>query len=77
MPTRAFILIEAQVGRVRAVCDALRSIEGIRFADAVTGNFDIIVLVEGTNMAAIAELVTAKMQSVRGVLHTITCVAAD
>ena len=56
--------------------DALRSIEGIRSADGVTGNFDVIALVEAVDMAAMAELVTGKIQGVRGVMRTITCVAA-
>jgi DNA-binding Lrp family transcriptional regulator len=50
--------------------------EGIRSADAVTGNFDIIALVEAGDMAAMAELVTSRIQGVRGVMRTITCVAA-
>ena len=76
MSSRAFILIETQVGRVHAVRDSLRSMEGIKSADAVTGNFDVIALVEASDMAAMAELVTGKIQGVRGVLRTITCVAA-
>ena len=56
--------------------DALRSMEGIRSADGVTGNFDVIALVEAADMAGMAELVTGKIQAVRGVLRTITCVAA-
>ena len=61
---------------MQAVRDALRSMEGIRSADGVTGNFDVIALVEAADMAAMAELVTGKIQGVRGVLRTITCVAA-
>jgi DNA-binding Lrp family transcriptional regulator len=76
VPTRAFILIETQVGKVQVVRDALRSMEGIRSADTVTGNFDIIALVEAADMASMAELVTGQIQGVRGVMRTITCVAA-
>ena len=76
MPTRAFILVETQVGRAPQVVQELRSMDGITSADIVTGNFDIIVLVEASNMAAMAELITGRVQSIRGVLRTITCVAA-
>ena len=62
---------------MQTVCDSLRSMEGIRSADAVTGNFDVIALVEAADMAAMAELVTGKIQGVRGVMRTITCVAAS
>ena len=76
MPTRAFILIESQVGRANQVVQALRSLPGILSADVVTGSFDVIALIEVDSMVAMAELVTGQMQSIRGVLRTITCVAA-
>ena len=76
MRTRAYILIEAQVGRVQQVAEAIRALEGIESADVVTGNFDIIALVEAPDMATVAELVTSRVQGTRGVMRTITCVAA-
>ena len=76
MPTRAFILVETQVGRANQVVQALRALPGVMSADVVTGTFDVIALIEVDNMAAMAELVTGQMQGIRGVLRTITCVAA-
>ena len=76
MPTRAFILIETQVGRANQVVQALRSLPGVISAHVVTGSFDVIALIEVDTMGAMAELVTGQMQSIRGVLRTITCVAA-
>ena len=69
MPTRAFILIETQVGRANQVVEALRSLPGVM-------NADVIVLIEVDSMGAMADLVTGQMQSIRGVLRTITCVVA-
>ena len=76
MPTRAFILIETQVGRANQVVRALRSLPRVMSADVVTGSFDVIALIEVDTMGAMAELVTGQMQGIRGVLRTITCVAA-
>ena len=76
MPTRAFILIETQVGRANQVVQALRSLPGVVSADVVTGSFDVIALIEVNTMGAMADLVTGQMQGIRGVLRTITCVAA-
>ena len=76
MVTRAFVLIETQVGKSRQVAESLRSIEGIKSADVITGNFDVIILVEAPNMLTMADLVTGGVQGVNGVLRTITCVAA-
>ena len=76
MPTRAFILIETQVGRVKQVALDLRALEGVRDADVITGSFDVIAVVEIADMAAMADLVTSRIQGIRGVLRTITCVVA-
>ena len=76
MGTSAYILIEVQVGRVVEVVRMLRQLEGVRSADAITGPFDAIALIEAPNMAAVADLVTGQVQSIRGVLKTITCVTA-
>ena len=76
MTTRAFILIETRVGKAKQVIQALRLVVGVRSADVVTGTFDIIALIEATDMAAVADLVTGQVQGIDGVLRTITCVAA-
>jgi len=76
MPTKAFILIEVQVGRANHVADALRFLPQVTTADVVTGTFDIIASIEVADMAAMADLVTSQMQSIRGVIKTITCVTA-
>ncbi len=76
MKTRAFILIETEVGMSQQVVDTLRSMNGILSADVVTGLFDVIALIETADMTAMAEIVTGQAQGVRGVKHTITCVAA-
>jgi len=74
--TRAYILIETQVGRAKQVALELRSFQGVLSADVVTGTFDIIALIEASDMSAMADLVTGQAQGIRGVLRTITCVAA-
>ena len=76
METRAFILIETQVGRSNRVAQELRTIPGVVSADPVTGTIDVIALIEANSISAMAELVTSHIQGVRGVIRTITCVAA-
>ena len=76
MPTKAYILIEAQVGLAQQAVVSLRALAGVSSANVITGSYDIIVLVEAADMSAMAELVTGKIQGVTGVLRTITCVAA-
>ena len=56
MATRAFILIETQVGRAKQVALGLRALEGVISADVITGPFDIIALIEASDMSAMADL---------------------
>ena len=76
LPTKAFILIEAKVGMVQQVVRSLRALNGVASADVITGNYDVIVLVDAADMSAMADLVTGRIQGVPGVLRTITCVVA-
>lgn len=76
MTTKAFILIETQVGRVKEVTSELRRLEGVVSCDVITGPFDVIALIESDDMASVADLVTGQVQGVHGVIRTITCVAA-
>ena len=76
MATRVFILIETQVGKVRDVVTELRTYTGIKTVDAITGPYDVIAQIEAEDMGAVADLVTGKVQGIRGVMRTITCVTA-
>ena len=76
MATRAFILIETQVGKGRDVVTELRTYADVETVDAITGPYDVIALIESADMGAMADLVTGKVQGIRGVMRTITCVTA-
>ena len=76
MAARAYILIETQVGKSPDVAAALRALPGVPSVDVITGDFDIIALVEAADMVSMADLVTGQVQSISGVTRTITCVAA-
>ena len=76
MVARAYILIETQVGKSRDVLAALQVLPNVPSVDIITGEFDMIALVEAPDMVAMADLVTGLVQSTPGVTRTITCVAA-
>jgi len=69
----AYVLIQVQVGRSAEVADAVGKIPGIRFAEVVTGPYDIVVRVEATEIDGLGRLVVAKVQAVAGVTRTLTC----
>lgn len=54
--------------------EKISRIEGVKMAHAVTGPFDVIAYAEVANLAALSDLVLAKIQTVKGVEKTQTAV---
>ena len=75
MATKAYLLVETAVGKTRDVASTLRDLEGIETVDVVTGPYDIIAVIAGTDMSIVGNLVTEKIHIVQGVVRTVTCVA--
>ena len=75
MSSRAFILVETEVGKIREVAEALRNLGGIVSVDMVTGPYDVIAVVDAPDMNAMGTVVTEKVHTISGVVRTVTCVA--
>ncbi len=75
MVTRAYVLIETAVGKTKEALESLRQMQGVKQADGVTGEFDIVVVVEGENLSAIGELITGKIHMMNGIQRTTTYVS--
>jgi len=77
MATKAYILIEAQVGKVRQVVETIRKSEGVVSVDSVTGPYDIVAIVEGETTEDIGALLTTKVHRIDGISRTVTCLAVQ
>ncbi|MDP6347454.1 MAG: Lrp/AsnC ligand binding domain-containing protein [Dehalococcoidia bacterium] len=75
MATKAYILIEASVGKTRDVVAAFKALDGVKSVDPVTGPYDVILTVEGKDLNTVGELVTGKIHPIAGVTRTVTCLA--
>lgn len=73
MKACAYILISVSVGKARQVFESLNGIEEITQADAVSGPYDIIARIEAFDFNAIGKLILDKIQTIDGVVDTITC----
>ncbi len=73
MSRKAFLLIQAEVGKTNKVIATLKGIEGVRTADRVTAPYDVIAVVEGERLDEIGNIVTGKIQRVPGVSRIVTC----
>ena len=73
MTAKAYVLIEAQVGKTKQVVEAIRKPQGVVSVDIVTGPYDAIAVIQGETLNDIGDLVTAKIHPTRGVSRTVTC----
>jgi DNA-binding Lrp family transcriptional regulator len=75
--TRAYVLIEAEVGKAKAVAGGVQSLTfpdaKVVSVDAVTGPFDVIALLESDDLDKVGRAITDGIQQVNGVQRTTTC----
>jgi DNA-binding Lrp family transcriptional regulator len=75
--TRAYVLIESEVGKAKGVAEGLQKIEfseaRVVSVDAVTGPFDVIALLESDDLDKVGRAITDAIQQVDGVQRTTTC----
>ncbi len=76
---KAFVLIEVAAGKSQEVVAGITALQQERkeilSVEAVTGPYDVIAVVEGPDVNAIGDLVNKNIQSVSGVVRTVTCLA--
>jgi DNA-binding Lrp family transcriptional regulator len=70
----AFILVNTEAGLLWKVAEEAGSIEGVISANAVTGEFDVIIHAEYTKMSELKKIID-KLYATKGVLRTQTTVA--
>jgi DNA-binding Lrp family transcriptional regulator len=79
MAVRAYVLIEAEVGRSKGVGEAILALRHsearISGVDTVTGPYDVIVQVEADDLDKLGTAITDGIQRVDGVARTTTCLA--
>ena len=75
MAAKAFVLIETSVGRTKEVAGILNQLKGVKSVDAVTGPYDVIVVIEADSLTEIGEVVTNQIHPISGISRTVTCLA--
>jgi DNA-binding Lrp family transcriptional regulator len=71
---KAYILIQAQLGKSGPVAKAIANVRGVKMVHSVTGVYDVIAYLELPDMDSLSQLVTKKVQSIKGVERTHTAV---
>ncbi len=70
----AYVLIGTAPGKETAVLKAVEGVRGVTSAEGVTGPYDIIARVEGSDAKALGTTIMTKIRSLAGVTSTLTCV---
>ena len=71
---QAYILINAEPGKLWEVADEALKIDGVKMAHAVTGPFDVVAYVEFIKMEALGKIIE-EIQNIRGVRRTQTLIS--
>jgi len=74
---RAYVLVSATAGKALEVASALKGQPGIVQADAITGEYDVIAMVEAPDVTGIGRLIVDRVQAAPGVFKTITCLVVQ
>ena len=73
MAVTAYLFIETEGGKTAGVVNAIRGMDGVITADAITGPSDVIVRLETTDIDALGRKVVSEIQAVDGITRTQTC----
>ncbi len=75
--SRVYLLANAIPGKEQAIRDTLRGIGGVKEADVVTGQYDIIATLEARDTNDIFNRILKKIRKIRGLTRTETFVAVE
>lgn len=67
-----FIFIRAKAGFVENIIKRLKHMQEVKEVWAVTGNIDIITLVEGNDIMTVSKIILSKIHQLDGVERTAT-----
>jgi DNA-binding Lrp family transcriptional regulator len=70
----AFILVNTVPGKLWEVAEEIRKIEGVKLAQAVTGQFDVVIYIERETIDELSNVIK-KLQTIKGVTKTQTLIA--
>jgi len=70
----AYILVSTEPSALWSVAEAALKIDGVKLAHAVTGQFDVVALVEFVKMDYLGKIID-RIQHLEGVLRTQTLIA--
>jgi hypothetical protein len=72
-PLEAIILVNTQLGQLWRVAEEAKKIEGVKFAKAVAGRFDVVVHAQTNRLS----WVIARIHGIKGVSNTESLISLE
>lgn len=69
----AYILIEAEPGKIKEIADEVSKLKETKQACGVTGPYDVIAVVETEDIDKLGDLILKKIQKISGIRKTMSC----
>lgn len=74
---KAYVLIKIHSGEVPEAVRQLKTLKGVVEATATFGPYDAVALIEGGDVKTVGHIVTWDIQSIPGIVETLTCLVID
>ena len=74
---KAYVLIKVRTGEVTAVVHQLHRVKACKSAEMTFGEYDVIAIVEAGDLEAMGAVIAAQVQTIPGVVNTITCLSVE
>jgi len=71
----AFVLIDAEPGRIADLAEELADIEGVAEVYSVAGEADVVAIVRVRHYEELADVVTRRITALDGIVNTRTLIA--
>jgi DNA-binding Lrp family transcriptional regulator len=74
---RAFIMVKTAAGKSADLQDQIETVEGVREAHVVAGQYDIIAEAEGEEVYTVIHTVATDLHEIEGVVDTRTYICLE
>ncbi len=74
MAVKGYVLINTTAKGAKHVLGALQYARAVESAEAVTGPYDIIAIVQAEDVDALGRVIAREIQNIAGVEKTLTCI---
>lgn len=74
---KAYVLIKVCAGELKAVVHDLCKVNGVTEAHMTFGPYDAVAVLEAADLAKLGAITASEIQSIPGVVQTLTCLAVD